>query len=182
VNSIALAGACAGISLSPGSSCEIVVASGERKREVLGDMLGQIKVGVVGPDGGLISNLPLRENISLAAEFHGIGSDASRNARLAELGGQFGDDGAQLRALDHARPVSLSLYQKRLAGFLRSMLMEPELMVFDSLFEGISRAHAAKLREFKRIFHLYFPFRHVVFVNYSEEPLLQGLVEQTYRL
>jgi ABC-type lipoprotein export system ATPase subunit len=176
---IALAGACAGISLSPGSSCQVIVASGTRKRELLGDLLGQVKGGVVGPDGGLISNLPLRENISLAAEFHKVGSDADREARLAELTGHFGEDGAGLRALDRVRPVSLSLLQKRLAGFLRTMLMEPELIVFDSLFEGVSRANAAKLRECKRIFHLYFPFRHVVFVNFADEPLLQGLVDQT---
>ena len=182
MTSIALGGACAGISLSPGSSCQLIPVSETRKREVLGDLLAQIKGCVVGPDGGLISNLSLRENVSLAAEFHQVGSTADREMRLAALTRDFGEDGAELRRLDHARPVRLSPTQKRLAGFLRAMLMEPELIVFDSLFEGVSRASAAKLCGYKRIFHLYFPFRHVIFVNDDDDPLLQGLVEQTYRV
>jgi ABC-type molybdenum transport system ATPase subunit/photorepair protein PhrA len=101
---------------------------------------------------------------------------------LSELTRHFGQDGAQLRALDFARPAGLSPWQKRLAGFVRAMLMEPELIVFDSLFGGISRADASKVREFRRIFHLHFPFRQAVFVSYAEEPLLQGIVDQTVHL
>lgn len=180
--SIALGGVCAGISLSPGSSFQLIAASAESKEEVLDSLLGQVKSCVVGADGGLISNLSVRENIALPADFHHVGSDVDRASRLDELAGRFGDDGAALRSLEFAHPARLSPLQKRLAGFLRAMLMEPELMVFDSLLEGISRANAAKLREFKRIFHLYFPFRHVAFVNFSDDPLLQGLVDHTFHV
>ncbi len=180
--SIALGGVCAGISLIPGSSCQLIAASPERKQQVLESLLGQVKGCVVGADGGLISNLPVGENIALPAQFHGVGSDANRASRLTELTRHFGEDGATLRTLDHAHPAQLSPLQRRLAGFMRAMLMEPELMVFDSLLEGISRANAAKLREFKRIFHLYFPFRHVMFVNFADDPLLQDLVEHTYHV
>lgn len=178
--SIALGGVCAGISLHPGSSSQLIAASAERKEEVLDSLLSQIKSCIVGTDGGLISNLSIVENIVLPSEFHDVGSDVHRESRLKELTSRFGEDGAALRKLEYAQPALLSLSQKRLAGFLRAMLMEPELMVFDSLLEGISRANAAKLREFKRIFHLYFPFRHVMFVNFADDPLLQGLVERTY--
>jgi ABC-type lipoprotein export system ATPase subunit len=178
--SIALGGVCAGIRLGPGSSCQLIAASAERKREVVESLLGQVKSCVVGADGGLISNLSVAENIALPAEFHSVGSDADRESRLRELSGRFGADGAVLR--NHAQPAQLSPLQKRLAGFLRAMLMEPELMVFDSLLDGVGRANAAKLRELARIFHLYFPFRHVMFVNYSDDPLLHGLVEHTYHV
>ena len=180
--SIALGGVCAGISLSPGSSCQLIAASAESKEAVLDSLLAQVKSCVVATDGGLISNLSVRENIALPAEFHHVGSAADRASRLNELAGRFGEDGAALRNLEFSHPVRLSLLQKRLAAFLRAMLMEPELMVFDSLLEGISRANAAKLREFKRIFHLYFPFRHVAFVNFADDPLLQGLVDRTYHV
>jgi len=179
---IRFGGACTGLSLSPGSSCQLVVGSPAHKRAILDSLLSQVKGCIVAADGGLISNLPLLENITLPAEFHRVGSAADRESRLREVTRLFGKDGTLLRALDVARPASLSPWQKRLAGFVRAMLMEPELIVFDSLFGGIGRADASKLREFKRIFHLHFPFRQVVFVNYAEEPLLQGLVDQTVHL
>ena len=180
--SIALGGVCSGINLSPGSSCQLIPASSTRRREVIESLLGQVKSAIVGADGGLISNLSVRENIALPAQYHSVGSEADRASRLTELTQHFGEDGAALRALDYAQPARLSLLQRRLAGFLRAMLLEPELMVFDSLLEGVSRANAATLREFKRVFHLYFPFRHVVFVNFAEDPLLRGLVEHTYHV
>jgi ABC-type lipoprotein export system ATPase subunit len=180
--SIALGGVCAGISLSPGSSFQLIAASAESKEALLDSLLGQVRTCVVSGDGGLISNLSVAENIALPAEFHRVGSAADRASRLRELTGRFGEDGAAIRTLEHAHPARLSPLQRRLAGFLRAMLMEPKLMVFDSLLEGISRANAAKLREFKRIFHLYFPFRHVAFVNFADEPLLQGLIDHTYHL
>ena len=180
--SIALGGVCTGIKLSPGSSCQLIPASSTRRHEVLESLLAQVKSAIVGADGGLISNLSVSENIALPAQYHNVGSDADRASRMTELTQHFGEDGAALRAFDHAQPVWLSPLQTRLAGFLRAMLMEPELMVFDSLMEGISRANAAKLRDLKRIFHLYFPFRHVMFVNFADDPLLQGLVEHTYHV
>ncbi len=180
--SIALGGVCAGIILSPGSSCQLIAASPESKEAVLESLLGQVKACVVGADGGLISNLSVGENIALPAEFHRVGSAADRESRLRELSGRFGVDGASIRTLEDAYPARLTPLQKRLAGFLRAMLMEPELMVFDSLLEGISRAHAARLREFKRIFHLYFPFRHVAFVNFADDPLLAGVIDHTYHV
>ena len=86
---IALGGVCAGISLSPGSSCQLIAASAESKAEVLDSLLGQVKSCVVGADGGLISNLSVRENIALPAEFNRVGSDADRASRLNELAGSF---------------------------------------------------------------------------------------------
>ena len=180
--SIALGGVCSGIELIPGSSCQLIPASSTRMGEVLESLLGQVKSAIVGADGGLISNLSVRENIALPAQYHNVGSDADRASRFTELTRHFGEDGAALRAVDHAQPARLSLLQRRLAGFLRAMLMEPQLMVFDSLLEGVSRANAAKLCQFKHVFQLYFPFRHVVFVNLDEDPLLQGLVEHTYHV
>ena len=182
MRSITLGGACAGINLSPGSSCQIIAGSSAQKQAILESLLSQVRGCIVGPDGGLISNLPMQENVVLPAQFHAVGSDADRENRLNELMRHFGPDAAVLQTLWHARPARLSPFQKRLAGFIRAVLMEPELVVFDSLFDGISRANAAKAREFKRVFHLYFPFRHVVFVNFSEDPLLHGLVGQTHHL
>jgi ABC-type lipoprotein export system ATPase subunit len=182
MHGIRFGGACTGLSLSPGGSCELIVGSPAHKRAVLDSLLSQIKGCIVEPDGGLISNLAVIENIALPAEFHGVGSAADRDSRLSDLTRHFGKDGALLRALDFARPADLSAWQKRLASFLRAMLMEPELIVFDSLFGGIGRADASKVREFRRIFHLHFPFRQAVYVAYAEEPMLQGLVDQTIHL
>ncbi len=182
MHGIRFGGACTGLDLSPGNCCQIVVGSPAHKQAVLDSLLSQVKACIVEPDGGLISNLAVIENIALPAEFHGVGSAADRDSRLSELTRHFGRDGALLRALDFARPADLSPWQKRLAGFLRAMLMEPQLIVFDSLFGDISRADASKVREFRRIFHLHFPFRQAVFVSHAEEPLLQGLVDQTVDL
>jgi ABC-type lipoprotein export system ATPase subunit len=182
MHAIRLSGECADICLRAGGCYQFIVASRAHKHRVLDSLLSQVKVAIVGPDGGLISNLTLHENISLPAEYHRFGNDADRTQRLNELIQSLGEDGAKLRAVDDAHPARLSSFQKRLAGFLRAMLMEPEALVFDTLLDGISRADATKALRLQHIFHLCFPFRQVIFVNYADDPRVHEMVDETFHL
>ena len=44
-------------------------------------------------------------------------------------------------------PGPLPVYKKRLAGFARAMLMEPDLIIYDSVFEGLSPDIRSKVLE-----------------------------------
>jgi ABC-type branched-subunit amino acid transport system ATPase component len=65
-------------------------------------------------------------------------------------------------------PDQLSLFEKRLVGFVRSMLMAPEMIVYDALHEGLSRREMEKTARFDRIFRLHFPFRTSVLLSFEE--------------
>ena len=51
-------------------------------------------------------------------------------------------------------PDRLSEFERRLAAFVRAMLAEPEIMVYDGLFDGLTRVEIEKAMGFDRLFRL----------------------------
>jgi ABC-type transporter Mla maintaining outer membrane lipid asymmetry ATPase subunit MlaF len=66
-------------------------------------------------------------------------------------------------------PDQLSLYEKRLVGFVRAMLMGPELIIYDGLNEGLSRKELLMASKFDAVFRLHFPFRTSALVSFEED-------------
>lgn len=101
------------------------------------------RIGVLYHDGGFISNLNLWENLTLQISFEGVlGKGEIEELGLAALA-RVGYAGSPTALLSR-----LSLYQRRQVAFARALLANPELMVYQSIFEGISRSekdHLAKL-------------------------------------
>jgi len=91
------------------------------------------KIGVVPHNGGLISNLKVWENIMLPLSYHSnISTDDAEKKMLSILDKiGYNDDLTIL-------PGPLPVYKKRLAGLARMMLMEPDLIIYDSVFDGLS--------------------------------------------
>jgi ABC-type transporter Mla maintaining outer membrane lipid asymmetry ATPase subunit MlaF len=119
-----------------------VGALGEAERAAL-----QRRVGFVPANGGLMSSLNAWENISLPLAYHAPRRlpDALREVRalVQELGG-VGDD------LLAKLPEHMSLYERRLAAYIRALLEEPDLMVVENLAAGLGptkRARAARFAE-----------------------------------
>jgi ABC-type transporter Mla maintaining outer membrane lipid asymmetry ATPase subunit MlaF len=155
--------------LQSGYSYCLVVRSESQRAALLKNLGEQAGVVIVPHNGGLISNLRVWENIVLPVQYHGIEVAGKLEDAVAQLLVQCGlEDETAVSGLLLKLPDQLSLYEKRLVGFVRAMLMSPELVIYDSLIEGLSRKELARAVKFDRIFRLYFPFRTSVLVSFEE--------------
>ena len=91
------------------------------------------RMGIVLNNGGLISNLKVWENIMLPLSYHSSLSHHDMDEKMLSILGKIGYDD-DIAAL----PGPLPVYKKRLAGLARAMLMEPDLIIYDSVFDGLS--------------------------------------------
>ncbi len=155
--------------LQSGYSYCLVVRSESQRAALLKNLGEQPGVVIVPHNGGLISNLRVWENIILPVQYHGIEVAGTLEDSVMQLLLKCGlEDEAAGSELLLKLPDQLSLYEKRLVGFVRAMLMGPELIIYDSMIEGLSRKEFARVVNFDRLFRLYFPFRTSVLVSFEE--------------
>jgi predicted ABC-type transport system involved in lysophospholipase L1 biosynthesis ATPase subunit len=162
------------LELDAGQRYHAIVPRPSLKTQLMRKLGDTAPVAIVAARGGLIGNLKVWENLVLPIAYRG-------EARLDELetraGKLFADLGvlrerfAELCAL---LPERLSEFERRLAAFVRAMLAEPQIMVYDGLFEGLTRAEIDKAASFDRLFRLHFPFRTAIYVD-TEDPMLPAL-------
>jgi ABC-type transporter Mla maintaining outer membrane lipid asymmetry ATPase subunit MlaF len=121
-----------------------VGALGEAERAAL-----MRRVGVVPANGGLMSSLNAWENISLPLAYHAPrklpGALREVRALVQELGG-VGDD------LLAKLPEHMTLYERRLAAYIRALLEEPELLVVESLAAGLGPTKRARAARFADVY------------------------------
>lgn len=161
--------------LEVGASYCLILHSEVRRKQMLDTLASKPSTAVVAYDGGLISNLTLRENLLLPAAYHAAASLGDLAGRITEILSRCGLHGdAEADALLGLLPGEASLYQKRLAGFVRAMLQEPDLMIYDRIFDGVAREDAERIVRFDALFHLYFPFRTSVLLSYGEREEIAG--------
>lgn len=105
------------------------------------------RVGFVPANGGLQSSLNAWENISLPVAYHApqqlAGALAEVHALLDDLGGV--DDNLLAKL-----PEEMTLYERRLAAYIRALLESPELLVVENLAAGLGptkRKRAARFAE-----------------------------------
>jgi ABC-type transporter Mla maintaining outer membrane lipid asymmetry ATPase subunit MlaF len=154
---------------APGAVTAVITASDDERRELMETLIGLCpprsgevlvlgedvyghgeaatlrlmeRVGVVWSGGGAISNLNVCENITLPLWYHrgmppGTARDGVR-ALLAEAG--LRDERAREFLL--SRPGELAEHELRLLSLVRALLMEPEAVVCESVFEGLAPGFA----------------------------------------
>ena len=107
------------------------------------------RVGFVPADGGLMSSLNAWENISLPLAYHApdklAGALAEVHALLGDLGGVDDNLLAQL-------PEHMTLYERRLAAYLRSLLERPELLVVEDLSAGLGPTKRRRTARFAEVY------------------------------
>ncbi len=129
------------------------------------------KVGVARDDGGLISNLNIWENITLPALYHRKKRPEDlEDAAIAILSG-IGMAGPEMVEFMCRKPGQLPAHERGLAGLVRAMLMEPELIIYDGLFEEMSPEMAGVLKTLTIRFHSEKPGRTSVFIGADDHSL-----------
>lgn len=105
-------------------------------------------IGILYSDGGLISNLNVWDNLMLQVSYEGGGRSAELDARgtaALQLVGYNGPLGIL--------PARLTLFQRRQVAFARITLAEPDLVVYQSAFDGLSRSEQKQLRRLADEYH-----------------------------
>jgi ABC-type transporter Mla maintaining outer membrane lipid asymmetry ATPase subunit MlaF len=99
--------------------------------------------------GGLMSNLNAWENISLPVAYHsphklkGLFEDV--HALLDQIGGV---DEHLLAKL----PEDMTLYERRLAAYLRALLEDPDLLVIENLDAGLGPTKRERTARFAELY------------------------------
>jgi ABC-type transporter Mla maintaining outer membrane lipid asymmetry ATPase subunit MlaF len=107
------------------------------------------RVGFVPAGGGLISSLNAWENISLPIAYHAPKKLPALPAQLRELLDELG--GVDERMLARL-PEDMTLYERRLAGFVRALLLSPELMVVENLAAGLGPTKRRRVARFAEVY------------------------------
>lgn len=153
------------LKLNCGLTYQILSHSISTKKSLLRRIISLPNAALVTPDGGLISNLTAQENILLPIQYHSVTSNeaALKNAIFILRLFNLSDD--EISRLFRSTPVLLSSFEKKLIGFARVMIIEPEILVCDNIFEGLTSNEIAIIARFGEIFHLHFPFRTVIYLE-----------------
>lgn len=136
------------------------------------------RVGYLPAGDGLMQNLTLRDNIRLPLRF---GSDF----RGREIEGRVDVIVAQLRLSRVAdlRPARANAEDRRRAALARALAFDPELVVLEEPFDGLTDRAAAELLEAARGGETAEGARRTVFLTGPDLPsLIRPRVDRTYRM
>lgn len=167
--------------LSSGRTFRVLFRSLKQKNSLLHRLASLPNSALIASDGGLISNLTVQENILLPVQYHATASDESALKNAIAILARFGFDQSEVFRILQSLPANLSVFERRLASFARIVVVEPEILVCDTVFEGLADDEVAAISRFSEFFHLYFPFRTVIFL---ELDLARGIIhaDQTFYL
>ncbi len=146
------------LELNAGHLYHAIVGTTAVRQALIARLVDTALAAIVPADGGLIGNLKVWENLVLPAAYHGGAPNRELEERAARLFAEFGVSGAKFEALCTTLPDHLNRFEQRLCAFVRAMLTEPQIMVYDSLFDGLTREETGKVLTFDRSFHGRFPF------------------------
>ena len=90
------------------------------------------QIGVIPSRGGLISNLKLWENITLPLLYTSGHITQESEDQAISLLSKLGYTGNIMEL-----PAHLSIYERRIAAFIRATLCQPQIMVYSNCFEDI---------------------------------------------
>ena len=145
------------LELDRGHVYHAIVRSTAVRKTLIERLVDTAGAAIVTADGGLIGNLKVWENLVLPATYHGSSQNRELEERSTGLFAQFGISGAAFETLCTTLPDHLGRFERRLCAFVRAMLTEPRIIVYDSLFDGLSREETGKVLTFDRIFHAQIP-------------------------
>jgi len=140
---------------------EPAATAAPKRRETL-----RMRVGAVSPIVGLMSNLNAWENISLPAAYHGAPSLTEVVQLATDVLTKLGTEPDYFFA---RLPDELGLLERKMASFVRLLVVAPELMVFDALEDGLSYAECKHVARFEAEYRARQPNGTVLYVDTRED-------------
>ena len=147
---------------SSGSIELLGVNLGEASRSTLNELRNAI--GIVTSNGGLVSNLKLWENIILPVLFNNDSLEQEVEDLALNMLKQF-----NFTKNPMVPPAQLSLFEKRMAAFVRAAIKNPQIMIYSNCFGGISLSASRILADMAFKFHSQSPDRTSVFLASNTE-------------
>ena len=108
--------------------------------------------GIITPSGGLIANLKLWENIMLPLSYCRGGVTEAAEQQAEELLRSFGYNGNLL-----ALPGHLSVFERRIAAFVRAAITRPRMMLYAGCFETLTPGQRQLLLNQAQLLHQTIP-------------------------
>ena len=121
-----------------GKTYRIVARSASDCDAVVDDALRSPCVEVVPAFGGLLNGLSVLENILLPAIYHHRIPELDIAGRVYRVFASCEVDQAQVDSLCARSVENLTALERRLVALVRSVLMQPALLLFERLFEGLT--------------------------------------------
>ena len=135
------------------------------------------QIGIVDISGGLIANLKLWENITLPICYRqGSVSEQAEQQALALLG-NFGYRGNLL-----ALPGHLSVFERRMAAFIRAAIATPRLMLYAGCFDNLTNDQRRLLFDQAQLLHRSIPGVAALYLTSSSKALNELQPDASYDL
>ena len=147
---------------------------------VLDQLLRHPGTQVADSVGGTVSSINVLENIGLAAIYHRVAPLVRLEREALAVLAACGFDGAQAEALCRRRPAELSPFEKRLVGFVRSLLMSPDLLVYNRFLEGLTRAEMERALALNEVYRAREPSGTAVYLQLSDMPVCEPGCDRSY--
>ena len=136
------------------------------------ELLNRFKrIGMVWSSGGLVSNLKVRENIFLPLAYHKGERPETVEEKVEALFLKMGWEREGLDAYMGRLPGTLPLHEKKLVGLIRAMLSGPDLVIYESLFDGLDLRQADNLLKTTSDFHNQEEMRTSIYISSDEDAL-----------
>ena len=135
------------------------------------------QIGIVDISGGMIANLKLWENITLPICYRqGSVSEQAEQQALALLDG-FGYRGNLL-----ALPGHLSVFERRMAAFIRAAIATPRLMLYAGCFDNLTNDQRRLLFDQAQLLHRSIPGVASLYLTSSSKALNELQPDASYDL
>jgi phospholipid/cholesterol/gamma-HCH transport system ATP-binding protein len=122
------------------------------------------RVGIVHASGGLVSNLNVWDNLTLPVSYHQQLSPVEITQRGLAVLDRLGFTGKLVTATSN-----LTAVQKKLIGFARAMITDPDLMLYESPASGFDQEEMQLFFNVAREFHHEKPGRASLFITSRQD-------------
>jgi len=161
------------IELGHGLVYTVEAATAGGLEALLDQLLRQPGAQVAHGVGGMVGNINVLENIALPAVFHGLWRAREFDSKIIEAFAACGFDAEQAETLCRKRPGELGPFEQRLAGFVRGLLLRPEVLVYYRFLEGLTRSEMARAAALDPVYRAWNPASTSVYLFLSDMPDLQ---------
>jgi ABC-type uncharacterized transport system YnjBCD ATPase subunit len=156
------------VPLDTGGRHRLVVHEGNTVPLILEALETVPGVGVLPADGGLLSDVSVADNLSLALRY-GVKADAATvrgwEATLQRAFRACGWSHARINTIGRELPMNLERTERWLIGFVRHLLRPSELLVLDRIFLGLSRRQSDAVLAMQAVHHEFHPTRPALFID-----------------